>query len=337
MHANHVAAIWPIGTSYAIRPTDVGFNNLTQFIDTPVSRYVLRVYGNTCDPIRVQYELHVLSKLQGTNLPFAVPMPVITESGELFARIPSNEGATIAALFSAIPGVHPQRGVLSQSYPAGQALGHLVHALSTVDLGSQLGTNPPYGDLYRNHPLVPDPMKVPEQLPLDDYKRKRLTNLFTSLIDVVPGLYATLPKQIIHGDYVRANILIQNDEVSGILDFEFTCWDLRAMDVAIGLGGWPAGLWGTGREWDMLGEFYRGYASEQPLSALEIEALPTLMRLRRAASVLHLTGRCRQGLDPESHLLEMVDWALDMEDWLETNGTNLVRYIQTWTNTKPSR
>ena len=38
---------------------------------------------------------------------------------------------------------------------------------------------------------------------------------------------------MIHGDMHYDNVLVYEEKVSGLLDFEFCAWDFRAMELAI--------------------------------------------------------------------------------------------------------
>lgn len=41
------------------------------------------------------------------------------------------------------------------------------------------------------------------------------------------------PKQLIHGDLHYDNVLVDDEKVSGLLDFEFAAFDWRAMELAV--------------------------------------------------------------------------------------------------------
>ena len=43
---------------------------------------------------------------------------------------------------------------------------------------------------------------------------------------------SSFPVSIVHGDFIAQNLLFQDDEVSGVLDFDSVHVDLRAADVA---------------------------------------------------------------------------------------------------------
>lgn len=317
--------IWPIDVPTGLRPARGG-NNLNRFVETPSATYMLRVYKNHKDPIRIRFELSILSQLDQMNLPFSVAAPIPTRSGELMAELP--EG--LATLTHALPGIMPERGNARHLRTSGEALGFLIRALADVRPEPEEGNMKPYGDLAGTHPLVPDPMAMVATLPVSPEKRERLSRLYQALEAEVPGIYGSLPWQIIHGDYARGNVLMADDRITGVIDFEFTLRDVRTMDLAIGLEAWSALSWEGTPEWDMLDAFGQGYASRQPLLAEEVQALPTLMRLRRGCTLIHYAGRFRQGLEPEEALAELADWVLLLEEWIEPNASELVRRARRW-------
>ena len=86
-----------------------------------------------------------------------------------------------------------------------------------------------------------------------------------------------LPKGVIHADLFPDNVFFLGDKLSGLIDFYFACNDFYAYDVAICLNA---------RCFEIDGSFnvtkgkalLSNYNAVRPLSAAEIDALPTLAR-----------------------------------------------------------
>ncbi len=98
---------------------------------------------------------------------------------------------------------------------------------------------------------------------------------FTNYIDAFGKLFDRLPKQLIHRDPNPSNILFENGEVSGFIDF-----DLSEVNVRL----WDACYCATGilsessdeayEKWlDVLGGILHGYDSEGKLTAEEKQAI----------------------------------------------------------------
>lgn len=107
-------------------------------------------------------------------------------------------------------------------------------------------------------------------LPVDllEFVRDRLATRYFA------ELYPELPKLIVHGDFVAANLLWRGDAVSasiaGILDFERAHPDTALFDFAWGLGD---------RRPPLLRATVATYTRARPLAPVEREALPEAMLL----------------------------------------------------------
>ncbi len=322
--------MWDVPGPSHVSELAQGTNNLVYRAESPAGRYVLVVYSNHTDAGRLLFEHAVLGRLSAAGLPFAVPAPVRTKSGETYALITMDDGReALATLTPLIAGEHPEHENLAQATAAGEALGMLDEALREIGdvRGERATTWRSYGDLEHCHPLVPDPLGAIRELPVPEDARQRLAARYEVLMNRVPAIYATLPQQFVHEDYDPGNMLMVGERVMGVLDFEFCTRDVRVMDLTVALSWWPVQQLGTGNEWPIFEAFVRGYARQVTLGAEEIAALPVLYELRAFTSLIHRLGRFRQGLSP----LEAVTWraeaALERADWLRASGGRLMETV----------
>ncbi|HEY7849004.1 MAG TPA: phosphotransferase, partial [Ktedonobacterales bacterium] len=285
-------AAWPQTGAWLAQPQPLtrGSNNLMYQVETPTGAFALRVSGAQVASARLRYEYDVLSQLGGAGLPFALPIPLLTAQGEIFAHIEQAEGAAaLATLTPLIPGEHPQRDDLAQAMSAGEALGLLDAALAQVTL-AQPDTALDWrstGDLAHCHPFVPDPRAALTELPLPDDQLAQLAENYDTLLAAIPPLYASLPRQLSHEDYDPSNVLMVEEQVTGVLDWEFCALDLRAMDLVVALTWWPAERLGSGEEWPIIAALLWGYTQSRTLESAEVAAIPTLFRLRAFTSLIH--------------------------------------------------
>ena len=112
---------------------------------------------------------------------------------------------------------------------------------------------------------------------------------------------------MVHIDYAPSNILMEGTRVTAVLDFEFSTYDLRALDLAVALSWWPIELLGSGQEWPLINALGNGYASQIQLTDDEIAALPTLLQMRSISSLLHRMTRYIQGLDSANFLRQRIE------------------------------
>jgi homoserine kinase type II len=300
-------------------------------VETARGSFVLRVYVNTRDPQRVQYEHAILLALQPQGLSFRVPAPVRTRSGGTFTTL---DDGSLAALFDLLPGAPPDRTNLQHIHACGAALAELHKALQRLTVTSSPDLDlPTYGDLERIHPLVPDPWSLPAALPLEAAERTHLTHILDNLRVVIPTLYATLPTQLCHSDYSPGNTLFTGERLSAILDFEFAGPDVRAIDVIVGCYWSVGSRWGSGTELPTIRAFLSGYATRGALTTDERTALPTLARLSAATSLVHWTGRHRAQLATTERLREQIARLLDLDRWLTSHAavfnSSIVRFDST--------
>jgi homoserine kinase type II len=130
----------------------------------------------------------------------------------------------------------------------------------------------------------------------------------------------TLPRQLIHGDFALGNVLLDDTRVTGIVDFEFSGHDLRAMELATALG-----LVLTKSNADRLWQpVVAAYLRALPLTDQEIGALPALTRLGRAVGLLWWIGREREGRSSKTATAERVERVLALDTWISRNSDQLV-------------
>jgi homoserine kinase type II len=225
-----IANQWTFLVEATFKPTSQGSSNTTYFVDTPNNRFVLKIYAATAEIAQIRYEHSLLTFLHSTDLPFAIPVPIRTSSGETFIAIEADGQSLNVALLPLLVGQPMNRRNLNQVQSAGFTLAKLHDLLSRFDTQGQFARLSFWGSLKRIHPKIRDPLTASQLLHLGREDRKHFDRFLNDAIAVSPHLYATLPMQTIHGDYITPNILVESDRVVGILDFEFATRDLRLLD-----------------------------------------------------------------------------------------------------------
>ncbi len=86
-----------------------------------------------------------------------------------------------------------------------------------------------------------------------------------------------LPTGIIHADMFPDNVFFLGGRFSGLIDFYFSCNDILAYDVAIGINAW---CFDTDNSYNpaKAARLLKGYQSVRKLSNKEIESFPVLVR-----------------------------------------------------------
>jgi len=312
---------WRLPRPRLIAKAEGGYQNTTLFVSCDGGEFVLRVYSNVADPARQRFEHELLRKLAAAELSFAVPRPLPSDDGDTLRVIDGR----LAVLFARIPGEPIAKDGGPYLDRAAAALAELDLALGTLD---GFEHRPPAfdGDVTRVHPLVDDLAEAVAESGLDLDRRRALRRGLDRTAAFAPLLYASLPQQITHGDFAFGNTLVRNGRVTGLLDFEHSGTDVRAMDLAVALYRFPAYD-------DALGQsdaFGRAYSTVLPLDPAEIVALPALLALRAGLTLMHWVGRMRSGVATIDDVRPRAGRALFTYDWVRANGDELVRRAIGW-------
>jgi len=100
------------------------------------------------------------------------------------------------------------------------------------------------------------------------------------------------------------------------------------MDVTVALWSFGVAPWQTERDWAVIEAIAAGYGQRSALTGAEVAALPTLLRLREATSLVHWVGRLRQGLTTADDIAERAGRMLDVDHWLQAYGAELLRRVE---------
>ena len=329
MNWDELQEIWALPGPGSLRPSSQGINNLTQIVETAAGSYILRTYDADRPLEHIGYELIVLRELQQKNLPFHIPAPVPTVSGELFAIF----SGKMITLMPWLRGLPPQGDNLDQAQSAGQALADLVMALADIQIETtfEIVPFPLSGDFEAWGKIDTGSVNsIVMELPLTKKEQSQILTLIERMQATAPSLYRISPVQIIHRDYDQSNILMDGKTVTGVLDFEFCGPDLRILDLAYALSQWPAGWWNSGKEWNIINTFTQGYLKDQRLTFEELETLPAVFRLRATTGLFYRVGRYARHLETSESLLRCIQEILYFERWLELHEEQLFRQIRSW-------
>ena len=312
---------WRLARPRTVAKAEGGYQNTTLFVSSADGEFVLRVYSNVVDPARQRFEHELLRRLGAAELSFAVPRPVPSDNGDTLRVIDGR----LAVLFARVPGETVAKDGGPYLDRAAAAIAELDVALGELH---EFEHRPPVfdGDITRVHPLVDDLGGAVAESGVDPERAGTLMRDLERTAELAPLLYSSLPQQITHGDFAFGNTLVRHGRVSGILDFEHSGMDVRAMDLAVGLYRFPA-------HDDALGQadaFGRAYSSVLPLDPTEIVALPALLELRAGLSLMHWVGRARAGVATTLDVGTHAGRALFTYDWVRANGDELVRRAIGW-------
>jgi homoserine kinase type II len=301
---------WNLPRPRELTRTSFGMSNESYFVKSAAGEHVLRVHvSKSLQAIRFEHE--VLRHLIEADLPFRVPRPLPTVRGDTVAL--HVDSARQCALFSRIPGEALDEADTTAVTRVGAAFARLDMALAGIertDLPSPAFT----GDLRAMHPAITDLGQ------LDDQVGKLGRELVERAAELAGPIWASLPTQLIHGDFGFGNVLVSSGRVRGLVDFEYTGRNVRAMELAAGLA---SAIVRDARE-SLWRPVLRGYLGTLRLDPIELGALPALAVLHWAVIVVWWAGRSLDGHPFPQGLAALVDRALAVERWTNDHGRELV-------------
>jgi Ser/Thr protein kinase RdoA (MazF antagonist) len=315
-------AQWGLPPDVRLTPADHGTNNQTMIASAGSRRFVLRISQNlTADQVRAEHRL--LARLRQAGLPFAVPEPQPTLTGEDLVET----GAGSATLTAWLPGVRPRLSGEASLRRIGRAVGLLSRALAPVPLQDAPHNWRTAVDV---HPEVPDVGDLCRDLRAAGVDLELTRMLESRAADADGSPVTGLPLQIVHGDLAASNLLAdeRTGEITAVLDFELAGLDARVHDFMNALkqcGALEAPGWRQ-----QVAAMAEGYASAQELTGTEAAAVPGLLSEGLVASVLWRAGRWRRG---QAELAEVTDRLRGLErtsSWLADCGPELADLLTTW-------
>jgi homoserine kinase type II len=278
-----------VGTLVSAKGIAEGVENSNFLLQTDRDRFILTLYEKRVDAKDLPFFLKLLDHLAARGQP--VPPAVADRTGQQIQVVNDRPACLIVFL----PGLSPGQPNTAQSRSAGAALGKLHQSL--VDFPD----------------LRPNTLSLPGWHELAQRCGNALDEIMPGLGDTVAeelafldtNWPADLPHSAIHADLFPDNVLMLDDQVTGIIDFYFACTDIRAYDLAVTHAAWCFDDDGAGFDADRSAALIAGYDEQMPLTDAEREALPILAR---GASLRFLLTRAWDWLNtPDDALVTRKD------------------------------
>jgi len=302
--------LWDLPRPRQLTRASFGMSNESYFVKSAAGEHVLRVY--LAKPLQgIRFEHEILRRLIDAELPFRTPRPLPTSGGDTVAL--DIDTARHCALFPRIPGETLDEADTAAVGRAGEAFARLDAALASIER-TDLPAPVFAGDLRAMHPAVTEFTELDEVIGLQGRE------MVERAAETAGPIYASLPTQLVHGDFGFGNVLVRAGSVRGIVDFEYAGRDVRAMELAAGLSSAIAreardALWRP---------LLRGYLGKLQLDPAELAALPALAILHWAVIVVWWAGRSLEGRPFPDGLAVLVDRAIAVERWVNDRGRELV-------------
>ena len=225
-------------------------------------RYILTLYEKRVDEADLPFFMDLLDHLGARGC--LVPRFIADREGKRLQQL----GGRPACLIEFLTGISLTEPTAAQARAAGAALGQLHRAAEgfTSERRNAL-------DLAGWHDLA---AKCGEHFDeITPGLQKRVAEELAFLDAHWP---ADLPHSVIHADLFPDNVLMLGDEVTGLIDFYFSCTDIRAYDLAVTHSAWCFSNDGAEFFSERSDALLTGYEAAHGLSDAERAAFPTLCR-----------------------------------------------------------
>jgi homoserine kinase type II len=252
---------YDLGLPLSLKGIAEGVENSNYLLHAERGQFLLTLYEKRVEETDLPFFLGLMEHLarRGVNC----PQPVRARSGEQIGRL----AGRAAAIVTFLEGLSVRRPSADHCREVGEVLARMHAAGADFSLTRR------------------NALSIEGWPPLFEAARERADEVAPGLareiaaqLEALQSLWPRgLPAGVIHADLFPDNVFFLGDRLSGLIDFYFACNDFLAYDLAVCLNSWAfesGGEFNAAKGRAMI----EGYARVRPLTADEVEALPTLAR-----------------------------------------------------------
>lgn len=249
---------YSLGTLLELQGIASGIENTNYFVTTSNGRFVLTLFEKlTSDEL--PYYLNLMSHLARHGIP--CPSPVADKNNRLLSALNGKP----ACIVSRLPGKSVTEPTLANCAAVGAMLGQMHSA------GQSFGDvmNNPRGASWRASAA----QQVTKFLSAEEAELLRSEVAYHAQHSL-----SDLPRGVVHADLFRDNVLMNGEQVGGLIDFYFACHDCLLYDVAITVNDWCMSANGALDE-ERTRAFLSAYHATRPFSLSEQEHWSVALRV----------------------------------------------------------
>jgi len=250
--------LYTLGELRDFQPIAAGITNTNYYLDTELDRFVLTLYEQHSN-IELDYMLGLQQHL--ANLSVRCSEPVKDRNGNFYSQLNQRPAAIIHRL--------PGEVVTA---PADRHCALIGTELARFHMA---GSN--YAGL-RTNPRGMDWVLVACDKLAPGLEVADLRSITSTLDECRRYGLEHLPHGAIHADLFHDNALFVGDELGGIFDFDYACNDSFILDIAVLLNDWCIDNEGH-LVAALVNSFLDAYQQQRQLEAIELKALPSMLRL----------------------------------------------------------
>ncbi len=218
---------YQIGNLIEFQGIQDGIENTNYFIKTKKGKFILTIFENRVNSKDIPFFINLMKFLNQNN--FISPEPLKNKEGKILNKFKTK----IFILVNFLEGKPKVKITPNDCYLIGDLIGNLQNKSK-------------YCDLIRKNSLSLEDCKKIFQDCKKSISEKEINILRDGLYDLIEDSLKDclekwpthLPKGIIHGDLFPDNIFFLNNKVSGVIDFYFSCVDIKIYEIAIVINAW---------------------------------------------------------------------------------------------------
>ena len=248
---------YSIGVLVSLEGIPAGIENTNYFVITTQGRYVLTLFEKL-RPRELPFYLNLMAHLSSHGIP--CPKPIANLDNELLGELNGKPAALVSFLAGKdLPDPQPRHCA-----QVGNVLANMHVAGETYPLTMD---NPRGLKWWKA--VMPEIISFLSQ---EDAVLLREEVRFQSLYR-----FSDLPRGVVHADLFRDNVLFDNNQITGVIDFYFACTDALLYDLAIAVNDW---CMANGGRLDPVrtAALLEAYRVVRPFTAIERGAWPVMLR-----------------------------------------------------------
>jgi Ser/Thr protein kinase RdoA (MazF antagonist) len=257
-----IASYWGINVSEIKKLSD----KATLIVTDMKEKFVLKKKENV---EKAKAEAKLLKHLHSNHI--NIPLPLVSNEGE-FTIIYNNK---IYCMYTYLDGniATPQDAIQNPTIPRlfGKAIASLHSEMLNVEIGSNVEQKNLYHQVYG--------WAVKEILNID--QDEELQEIYRKFEKELKEIVEALPKQFIHRDAHLSNILLKDENIAGIIDFEIAEINLRVFDPCYCCTSVLVETFHHDslkeRWFDFASKLFNAYHKSNPLDEREIQSIPKIM------------------------------------------------------------
>lgn len=254
---------YDIGTLISCKGIAEGVENSNYFIETDQNKFVLTLYENRTNEEELPFFFNLLDHLHEANIP--VPKFIAARDGSILQSL-AGKPACIIEFLSGV-------SITSPNEKAANSVGTIL-AKMHIALQDYQGSRANNMGLNSWHKMM-DNCSEKNVSAID----KNLYGLIQSELNHLDKFWPKqLPQSVIHADLFPDNVLLMNDEVSGLIDFYFAATDIVDYDIAVTHAAWCFSPDGMTFHQNISDALLGAYHQINPINEISRQYLPILLR-----------------------------------------------------------